>query len=423
MARGRKLALVAAVTAIGGAAGAQPAQKVTGPVADYWVSAQTQTGFGMGAGGPSASSIMGAMGGRGSNAQHLLTLQLGSTRKATGEPAADHLPPPVLRAGESLPLLTPRAQPSQPVEAAPTTPPQFQQPKGRMLIFWGCGEHAKPGQPLVIDFAQMQPGRMPPGMEAMTKGLSVTPMRPPSPDRYATYGEWPNERTRTQVPGDGSLVGDHTVRGNYSPEIRFALGQAQDFLAPLNLTTNAKTPAGSVQLGWNPVPGAQAFLATAMGSAENDTMVLWTSSEVQASAFLMPDYISPSDIARLVGQRALMGPGATQCQVPKEAADLVAGRAMVQLVAYGGEANFVYPPRPQDPKVAWNKEWQVKVRYRSATGGMLGMAMPGMAGMEADEGPGSAPGQPAQNRPPPSKKDKARSVLRGLGGLVPIPVP
>ena len=64
MGRGHKLALVAGVAAIATTATAQ--QKVTGPVAVYWMSAQTQTGFGMpsmGAGGgkPDTGAMMRAM--------------------------------------------------------------------------------------------------------------------------------------------------------------------------------------------------------------------------------------------------------------------------------------------------------------------------------------------------------------------------
>jgi hypothetical protein len=88
------------------------------------------------------------------------------------------------------------------------------------------------------------------------------------------------------------------------------------------------------------------------------------------------------------------------------------------MVAYRGEANFVYPPKPADPKVAWNQQWTVKVRYRSATGGLLGMAMPQMPGRAGGypippsaENP--APQQPGQ----PPRKPKASDILKGLGGL------
>ena len=93
-----------------------------------------------------------------------------------------------------------------------------------------------------------------------------------------------------------------------------------------------------------------------------------------------------------------MGREATSCAVPKEAVD--AGRqGLVQMVAYGHEANFVYPPRPADPKVAWNRQWEVKVRYRSATGGMLGQPMPQMGGRGGPPGGYTGAGQTGQGQP------------------------
>lgn len=418
-----RAALAAGVVAAAGGAQAQTKQQVTGPVATYWMSAQTSSGFGgmMGGGGkaPSAASMMGAiMGGGGSNVSKTLVLQLGSTRKPAGEPAAEHLPPPVLQAGQSLPLLTPRAQPSQRGDETPSAMPKDYKPKGRMLIFWGCGEHAKSGQPIVIDFAKMAAGQMPPGLEALSKGLAITPMQPPSPARYATYGEWPNERTRTSVPAGGSLTGDHLIRGNYSPDIKFALAQNQDFLGALNLTTNAVNPTGSGQLAWNPVANARGYLATAIGAGENDTMVMWSSSEVQASAFALPDFLSDADLQRLVASKALMAPSTTKCTIPQEVLK-IAPQAMVQLAAYGGETNISYPPRPADPKTPWNIDWALKVRYKSQTGAMLGMEMPGMA---ADDERG-APGAPTQSGGQPTAPfgvpGLGGAILKGLGGRLP----
>jgi hypothetical protein len=146
-------------------------------------------------------------------------------------------------------------------------------------------------------------------------------------------------------------------------------------------------------------------------------MVMWTSSEVQAAAFAMPDYIGPADLTRLVQSRVLMSPQTTACTVPKEVVD-AAPAAMVQLVAYGGEANFVHPPRPSDPKVAWNKEWQVKVRYRSATGGLL-RTHPGVMDQASDGDRGARPPSPQT----PTRGARTRSVLRGLGGALGVPVP
>ena len=161
---GRKLALLVGAAVVANGASAQPAgQKVTGPIAVYWMSAATQSGFGMpgmggpvGGGRPSTAQIMKMMQG-GGGANHSLTLQLGSSQKPQGAPEAAHLPPSGLGAGPNLPLLTPQAQPqaAHEEEDRPQAPPEYRKPKGKMLFFWGCGEHARPGQPLVIDFSQM----------------------------------------------------------------------------------------------------------------------------------------------------------------------------------------------------------------------------------------------------------------------------
>src|SRR3954468_18596769 len=201
------VALAAGATALAQARGGGPGPAV------YWMSADTASGLagmagGMGQGRPSAGTVMGAMlGGRGGRSSyvHNLTLQLGSPRRAAGAPSAEHVPPPGLQAGQVLPLLPPQAA------ARPTGPAQpwgqMERPRGRLLFYWGCGEHVRPGQPAVVDFAAMSAGHMPPGFA----NTALKPMTPPSAATFATYGEWPNERGQTRVPAAGSLVGDHVV--------------------------------------------------------------------------------------------------------------------------------------------------------------------------------------------------------------------
>jgi hypothetical protein len=413
-----QIALVGVAIA-GAAAAAPPATKqvVTGPVATYWMSAQTNSGFTMGGAGaqrPSLGSMMmGGMGG-GDNVSKSLHLELGSSRKATGEPSAEHLPPSVLKAGASLPLLSPKPTVREPVERETNVYENYEQPKGKMLIYWGCGERARAGQPLVFDFAKMAKGQIPAGYQNLMTSLQVTAARGPAAGRNATYGEWPNEKTRTSVPGDGSLLGQHTIRGNYSPQIQFTMAQGQDFLPAVNMSTNRKNPTGSFQLGWQPVTGATGYIASTMGG-DGETFVVWSSSEVQSLLFALPDYLTPGDVQRLLANKALMQPTQTSCTVPKEVVD-AAPSSMYQFVAYGGESNFSYPPRPADPKQAWNIEWTVKVRYRSATGGILGMENP-YGGGEGDSSSGSSSDGGKSTKKP--KKPKGSDILRGLG--VPIP--
>lgn len=65
-------------------------QKITPPVATYWVSADTASGLPMGGGAPSMMDIGRMMlgGGAGSGPVRTMLLELGSQRAAAGTPAA-----------------------------------------------------------------------------------------------------------------------------------------------------------------------------------------------------------------------------------------------------------------------------------------------------------------------------------------------
>ena len=62
-------------------------------------------------------------------------------------------------------------------------------------------------------------------------------------------------------------------------------------------------------------------------------------------------------------EKVLLPPTTTKCAVPKEAA----GQGMLRAIAYGTELNMAYPPRPTDPKIAWEPDWNVKIRVKSMT--------------------------------------------------------
>ena len=382
-------------------------QKVTGPVANYWVSAATSSGTGFGAmgmggpggGRPSVGEVMRMMRG-GSQIAHGLTLQLGSTQ-SSADPKADHTP----GTGTPLALVTPKAVPApvpeETVEEQPTMP---ERPRGRMLIYWGCGEHAGPGQPYVIDFSKIGAGQPMPRFPY----IPVHHQNPPSPGRYATYGEWPNGRSRAEPPA--TLIGNHVMHGSYSPDIRFTLPAGKDYMPPLVLNASGKSPAGATMLTWQPVAGATGYFAamfgaSAQGGGGDATIVMWSSSALQtfAGGGLL-DYLAPAEVHRLIGQKVVMPPSQTQCAIPAEVT-AAAPMGMLSVIAYGDEANFADPPRPADPKVPWNISWTTKVRYKSTTGVMLGMPSMGGAGaMSRQDDADDAPGQHRSAAEPKKKK-------------------
>jgi hypothetical protein len=46
---------------------------------------------------------------------------------------------------------------------------------------------------------------------------------------------------------------------------------------------------------------------------------------------------------------------------------------MLRMIAYGPESGFVQPPRPADPRVAWEQQWAVLTRVKSTLMTALGV--------------------------------------------------
>lgn len=366
-----------------------PVQLVTPPKAVYWVSADTISGM-MAMGYASRTDMMS---GRIPQSVRTLKLDLGSTLAPTsGAPNAAHDIPPTLQMGRALDLKSPQRQKGA-APRGPGSPPDYEEIRGRLLLFWGCGERAGSGQPLVVDFANVARGQIPAGLAGSSVNINIP--RGPSPDTSRTFGEWPNsdQQSARSVPANGSLVGAHFVHGNYTPDIRFSLGADRDFMAPVQLTQTANA-SGSVGMTWTSIPNATGYFATVIGGMMQQQgggdVVIWTSSAKKMFGAPLGDWIPPGEVSRLVGERVFMAPATTSCVVPAEV-KTAAPQGMMMFSAFGPEANFVHPPRPADVRTPWNQEWVAKVRFKSGMMGMLGQngtgigAMAGMAGMTHEQ--------------------------------------
>ena len=386
-----KYRLIAGATFLGSAAVlalAAPAlsQGSTTTVARYTMDAGTMSGFaGMGAGGGIGAAMSMMRGGAGQVA-HELTLRLGSTRAAAGAPKADHFMPAGAGLGASVPLVSPERSTGS--HYTPGTIPEGQMPKGRLLLFWGCGEHAPAGQPVVIDFAKMAKGQVPPNLFAAGAGLPEDWQVLAS--NSTTYGEWPNGRDSKVVKANASLLGAHKVVSTYAPEIGFTL--ADDFMPALNARSTGMA-SGATQLAWNALPKATGFYAWAMGAKDggggNPDMVWWSSSSTQQFGGELAGWLSPAAVAKLVAAKTVMPPTQTSCTIPAEVNAAGGEVMMTQLFGYGPQADFSYPPRPANAKAGWKPEWIARVRFRSNTSLMLGM--PGMDSADAAEAGAPAP--------------------------------
>jgi hypothetical protein len=372
------------------------------PIANYWMDVSTTGGMGamMGGGRPDMGQVMAMMNGGGSAVAHALNLRLSSREKPAGAPEASHFIPAGMQMGPSLPLLTPE-QLKVESHGGPSEPGSYEKPKGRMLIYWGCGEHAP--APMVIDFAKVAAGQIPPGLEALSRmgrAMGRMTMHEPSAQNSAAFGEWPNKQDARQVPASASLLGAHRIDGNYSPEISFTLNQ--DFMPGLGLHEAGALPSSAERLDWTPAAQATGYALAMFGSGGNGDVIVWTSAK---SASLTPafDYETPAEVRQLVASGAALPPSTSECVLPAEVAQAVP-QGMIMMIGYGPEAYF--SDKPKAPT------WTARVRYKTTD-----MLMRGMRGMMGGDG-GYAANQeaPQQPEPPQQQPRKRRSI--GIGDVL-----
>ena len=380
----------------------------SGPIARYDMRAGTSSGIGqMGQGGrPNMAALMGG----GSQVQHELLLRLGSSHAAAdGKPRADHFMPAVAKLGKSVELVTPKVE-RGPSDQLPSSGPG-QRPTGRILIFWGCGEHAPKGQPVVIDLSKLGAGEVPPGLFTKT----IPPDWGPNLENSKTFGRWPAEDGKSAQPGS-SLLGDHKVVSNYAPEIDFTLHK--DFMAPIALHST-RNPSASTSLSWNAVPDATGYYAYLFGGKQGPRgqmgdIVMWSSSATQQFGGALADWLSPSRVAPLVTDHTVMAPSTTSCIVPAEVGLAAPDFKIGTLTAYGPEEDFSYPPRPTDAKARWDLQWTARIRHRSTTSWMetqgMTMGTADASGFGADDSDDED-----EDEAPQQKQCKPK---RGLGGLL-----
>ena len=177
--------------------------------------------------------------------------------------------------------------------------------------------------------------------------------------------------------------------------------------------------ARNVTASWRgAVPHARAYFIAAMGAKSMDSanpeMVFWTSSEVPETGMGLIDYQTNPAVDRWLKEKVLLEPAVTRCAVPKGIFP-EGGGAMLRMIAYGSELNLAYPPRPADPKQAWEPQWAAKVRVKSVANALLGMDMPAMMGAP-DEA--RTPAQREAQQQPKSEPNlpDAVNILRGILG-------
>ena len=401
-----RVSLAAAAALVAGAAAAQGPGPIKPPQAQAWIDMATFSGLGMPAGGASPMSALGGLfGGSSGNARN----SFGQTQSGTpgrwvditlysranpslGE-AQQAVPPGFM--SPALKLQAPRDSRSAPApDEESVDEPSYERPKGKLLLYWGCGPTVRPGQPKVLDMSTASAADLAAffvARRATLRGAHSAAGRP----------LWPNAGDARMVPEGASLVGTHAYSGAGVPEgFRFQIPPAQDLMPPLQLQYTEQ--GGGGELRWNALPTARAYFASGMGSAAQNEVVLWTSSELTDTGFGLNDYQTNAAVDRWLREKVLLAPTTTQCAVPK---GVFPGEgAMLRVIAYGNELNLAHPPRPTDPKASWEPVWAVKLRLKS-----VAMVIPGMPAMM-----GAPVGAPAAEQRAPQAEDKTDALPKPM---------
>lgn len=378
------------------------------PVAQFWADAATSNmsipgmdgmeGMGTMMGG----SFFGGTKSAGGSPGKWLDTALFTHNKPSGTEGS-HAIPQAMNMGPQLPLLPVQATRSERSEAYDG---EMEKPKGRLFFYWGCSATVRQGQPRIVDFSKLGSadfGSFMAGRFAPDRGAKAVPGR----------SVWPNERDRTRIPNEASLQGDHAVTGDgVPPGLKFALGAAYDFMPKVQMSTRGE-PQASVDVSWQPVANARGYFLTAMGVKGETDMIMWSSSEQPDPGWGLMDYLTPSRVEKLIGEKVVLPAGATHCAIPQGIYAGVEG-AMVRMIAYGPELNLVHPPRPADPKAVWNPEWSARVRVKSTGMTILGMGESEGAPRRGRNASGMQDG--GQPKEESGLVPNAGSLLRGIFG-------
>jgi hypothetical protein len=392
---------------------AAAAENAKTPATHYWVSVATQNMSIPGMPQEGMSGLQGMIVGKmaGAGPKKSLLLQLNSPRTLPSDPEATHDIPPGLNMGKTLPLLIPeRAKPARSGEEPERT---VEKPKLRMLFYWGCGETVRPGQPKVLDTEKMS---MPDFGKAMS-GRTGSGQAPPSQRSGWAYAEWPNQKDRQDVSKSGSLLGDHFIHGNYTPDIKFAVGERHDFMAPVEFASVTGGLTESIRFQWKKIPTAIGYFAMAIGhNDKTGETIIWSSSNAQEPGYGLMNYLPPADVTRFIRDKVVMGPDVTTCSIPAGIFKDSNGAAL-QFIGYGDELNIAYPPKPKESTKPHEYIWAVKLRNKST--GMLPLGQQAMkegrTTQESQPAQEEQSGDPKRGESPDTMKDtinKMKGILR-----------
>ena len=309
-----------------------------------------------------------------------LNIRLWSPSIAPAGATASVVPPAGLKQGNKLNLELYRPKPEQTGPETPDTPgttPPAQQGEMTIKLYWGSSKTVKPGQPKVIKVGDLTPEQRAEATVAQRRAAAAAGGEYFYKPGWTT-AYWPTKAQPGQIDPAATLAGQFALSSSYTGNVTLPVPEDVRFLDPFDLTSpklSAKPDLTKViDLAWKPIPSLLGASAMMMGTEGRNTIILWSSSEVETFPN-MGGFMQMAEVKQMVAETKFMAPEQTEVFVP---AGIFAKASMPMLMMHGygkGTALDAAQPLPR---------LQTKVSL------MLTMGMPGGRGGMPPMGGGDA---------------------------------
>lgn len=278
----------------------------------------------------------------------VLNIRLWSPSIAPPEAKATVAPPGGLKQGNKLDLELYRPKGGTSEEKTREFDPDSV-PDYTIKIYWGSSDKVRTGQPRIFKWTDMSPeikeAMKQRAREAQAKGSYF--YKP-----NWTTGYWPTKSQPGNIDGDASLVGKYSLTTNYTGNVDIEAPGNVNFLAGYDLSSPNFTKKIDLKkpmvFNWSEIPNALGQFAGIMGMEGKNTMIFWSSSEVD-SDMMMGDmgFLQMAEVRDFV-EKTIFMPGDKTTVTCPEAIFANADFVMGNMVAYGpGAALATAQPLPR----------------------------------------------------------------------------
>jgi hypothetical protein len=260
--------------------------------------------------------------------QRSLTVRLWSPGLAPDDATAALAVPAGLQQGPKLELSLYRPKPAEGTAGAGGGG-VAELPEGRKMTikrYWGSSATVRPGQPVVSTFGDLTPEQRAAAQAEMRRAQEEAQRRGTSGGSYFykpdwTTGYWPTQQQPGQIVPDARLEGHWALNSSYTGNVEFDVPQHVDFLDGIELTAPDLSEAPpldqAMHFQWRPIVNCLGLHAVIMGMVGQDTIVIWSSSEVPDDN-VMGDggFMQMADVRANVEKTIFMAGNSAEVTVP-----------------------------------------------------------------------------------------------------------